>query len=212
MGNTGWLHQCPDALGAWAGADAPALCPQEQYRPDAEALRQQAELRLIYKRQQRKGGIIDPEAERNRYFISLQAVGGGDRHAGGYRPWPWWWEEGLAQSCLTLAGAFGCPRPRRLFTATRGLQAALEALAVRLEQPAEPEEQALVMGCSPQEPGVSLAAIPPLHCQLPFFSLQLPLNQALSPHSSCQPQGLLSCPANSQVVRQTHLIPLEPLC
>uniref|UniRef100_A0A7M4FNK7 E3 ubiquitin-protein ligase RNF25 n=1 Tax=Crocodylus porosus TaxID=8502 RepID=A0A7M4FNK7_CROPO len=56
-------------------AAPPPQHPLEQYRPDAEALRQQAELRLIYKRQQRKGGIIDPEAERNRYFISLQAVG-----------------------------------------------------------------------------------------------------------------------------------------
>uniref|UniRef100_A0A7M4FMJ1 E3 ubiquitin-protein ligase RNF25 n=1 Tax=Crocodylus porosus TaxID=8502 RepID=A0A7M4FMJ1_CROPO len=54
-------------------AAPPPQHPLEQYRPDAEALRQQAELRLIYKRQQRKGGIIDPEAERNRYFISLQA-------------------------------------------------------------------------------------------------------------------------------------------
>ncbi|XP_019378207.1 PREDICTED: E3 ubiquitin-protein ligase RNF25 [Gavialis gangeticus] len=54
-------------------AAPPPQHPLEQYRPDAEALRQQAELHLIYKRQQRKGGIIDPEAERNRYFISLQA-------------------------------------------------------------------------------------------------------------------------------------------
>lgn len=37
-------------------------------------LQHQEELRLIFKRQQEKGGIIDPEAERNRYFISLQAV------------------------------------------------------------------------------------------------------------------------------------------
>lgn len=48
---------------------------QEPYRPDAKTLQHQEELRLIFKRQQEKGGIIDPEAERNRYFISLQAVG-----------------------------------------------------------------------------------------------------------------------------------------
>ncbi|KAM7096444.1 E3 ubiquitin-protein ligase RNF25 isoform 2-T2 [Ciconia maguari] len=45
---------------------------QEPYRPDAKTLQHQEELRLIFKRQQEKGGIIDPEAERNRYFISLQ--------------------------------------------------------------------------------------------------------------------------------------------
>ncbi|KAJ7405246.1 E3 ubiquitin-protein ligase RNF25 [Willisornis vidua] len=45
----------------------------EPYRPDAKMLQHQEELRLIFKRQQEKGGIIDPEAERNRYFISLQA-------------------------------------------------------------------------------------------------------------------------------------------
>uniref|UniRef100_A0A8B9UKQ3 RING-type domain-containing protein n=1 Tax=Anas zonorhyncha TaxID=75864 RepID=A0A8B9UKQ3_9AVES len=45
----------------------------EPYRPDAKTLQHQEELRLIFKRQQEKGGIIDPEAERNRYFISLQA-------------------------------------------------------------------------------------------------------------------------------------------
>ncbi|XP_037253831.1 E3 ubiquitin-protein ligase RNF25 isoform X3 [Falco biarmicus] len=45
---------------------------QEPYRPDAKTLQHQEELRLIFKKQQEKGGIIDPEAERNRYFISLQ--------------------------------------------------------------------------------------------------------------------------------------------
>lgn len=47
---------------------------QEPYRPDAKMLQHQEELRLIFKKQQEKGGIIDPEAEKNRYFISLQAV------------------------------------------------------------------------------------------------------------------------------------------
>ncbi|XP_012969090.1 E3 ubiquitin-protein ligase RNF25 isoform X3 [Mesocricetus auratus] len=45
---------------------------QELYQPSAESLRQQEELKLLYQRQQEKGGIIDLEAERNRYFISLQ--------------------------------------------------------------------------------------------------------------------------------------------
>uniref|UniRef100_A0A8C8SIH1 E3 ubiquitin-protein ligase RNF25 n=2 Tax=Pelusios castaneus TaxID=367368 RepID=A0A8C8SIH1_9SAUR len=54
-------------------AAPPPQHPMEQYRPDAKTLQNQEELRLIYQRQQEKGGIIDPEAERNRYFISLQA-------------------------------------------------------------------------------------------------------------------------------------------
>ncbi|NXS62077.1 RNF25 ligase, partial [Brachypteracias leptosomus] len=53
-------------------AAPPPQHPLEPYRPDAETLQHQEELRLIFKRQQEKGGIIDPEAERNRYFISLQ--------------------------------------------------------------------------------------------------------------------------------------------
>lgn len=47
---------------------------QELYKPNAESLRQQEELRRLYQRQQERGGIIDLEAERNRYFISLQQV------------------------------------------------------------------------------------------------------------------------------------------
>ncbi|XP_069873112.1 E3 ubiquitin-protein ligase RNF25 isoform X1 [Dipodomys merriami] len=46
--------------------------PMEQYQPSAESLRQQEELKRLYQRQQERGGIIDLEAERNRYFISLQ--------------------------------------------------------------------------------------------------------------------------------------------
>ncbi|XP_061226181.1 E3 ubiquitin-protein ligase RNF25 isoform X1 [Neopsephotus bourkii] len=53
-------------------AAPPPQHPLEPYRPDAKTLQHQEELRLIFKRQQEKGGIIDPEAERNRYFISLQ--------------------------------------------------------------------------------------------------------------------------------------------
>ncbi|XP_068051664.1 E3 ubiquitin-protein ligase RNF25 isoform X1 [Anomalospiza imberbis] len=54
-------------------AAPPPQHPLEPYTPDAKMLQHQEELRLIFKRQQEKGGIIDPEAERNRYFISLQA-------------------------------------------------------------------------------------------------------------------------------------------
>nr|XP_012301521.1 E3 ubiquitin-protein ligase RNF25 isoform X2 [Aotus nancymaae] len=46
--------------------------PMELYQPSAESLRQQEELKRLYQRQQERGGIIDLEAERNRYFISLQ--------------------------------------------------------------------------------------------------------------------------------------------
>ncbi|NXD78713.1 RNF25 ligase, partial [Halcyon senegalensis] len=54
-------------------AAPPPQHPLEPYRPDTKTLQHREELRLIFKRQQEKGGIIDPEAERNRYFISLQA-------------------------------------------------------------------------------------------------------------------------------------------
>lgn len=37
-------------------------------------MRQQEERKRLYQRQQERGGIIDLEAERNRYFISLQQV------------------------------------------------------------------------------------------------------------------------------------------
>ncbi|XP_004638271.1 E3 ubiquitin-protein ligase RNF25 [Octodon degus] len=46
--------------------------PMELYQPSAESLRQQEELKQLYQRQQERGGIIDLEAERKRYFISLQ--------------------------------------------------------------------------------------------------------------------------------------------
>ena len=77
---------------------------QEPYRPDAKTLQHQEELRLIFKRQQEKGGIIDPEAERNRYFISLQAVWHRGQRAG----------EGRALECRTERHCrlpWGCPVP-----------------------------------------------------------------------------------------------------
>lgn len=50
------------------------LSLQELYQPNAESLRQEEERKRLYQRQQERGGIIDLEAERNRYFISLQQV------------------------------------------------------------------------------------------------------------------------------------------
>ncbi|XP_015272040.1 PREDICTED: E3 ubiquitin-protein ligase RNF25 [Gekko japonicus] len=53
-------------------AAAPPQQPMEVYCPDAKTLQHREQMRLIYQKQQEKGGIIDPETERNRYFISLQ--------------------------------------------------------------------------------------------------------------------------------------------
>ncbi|XP_030064856.1 E3 ubiquitin-protein ligase RNF25 isoform X2 [Microcaecilia unicolor] len=58
-------------LAALKAAPAPHQ-PLEEYCPDAQTKQHQQELLQIYKRQQAKGGIIDPEAEKNRYFFSLQ--------------------------------------------------------------------------------------------------------------------------------------------
>ncbi|XP_069100519.1 E3 ubiquitin-protein ligase RNF25 isoform X1 [Pleurodeles waltl] len=46
--------------------------PLEVYNPDKRTIQHQRKLRKLFEKQQAKGGIIDPEAERNRYFISLQ--------------------------------------------------------------------------------------------------------------------------------------------
>ncbi|XP_055967747.1 E3 ubiquitin-protein ligase RNF25 [Sorex fumeus] len=46
--------------------------PMEPYQPSAASLREQEERQRLYQRQQERGGIIDLEAERSRYFISLQ--------------------------------------------------------------------------------------------------------------------------------------------
>ncbi|XP_063144958.1 E3 ubiquitin-protein ligase RNF25 isoform X2 [Candoia aspera] len=45
---------------------------EEVYQPDQQTLQHRERLRQIFQRQQEKGGIIDPELERNRYFVSLQ--------------------------------------------------------------------------------------------------------------------------------------------
>ncbi|XP_072273109.1 E3 ubiquitin-protein ligase RNF25 [Pyxicephalus adspersus] len=52
-----------------------ALPPQqseELYVPDTCALQREKDLRQIYERQLANGGIIDIEAEKNRFFISIQ--------------------------------------------------------------------------------------------------------------------------------------------
>uniref|UniRef100_A0A8C5Q8U1 RING-type domain-containing protein n=1 Tax=Leptobrachium leishanense TaxID=445787 RepID=A0A8C5Q8U1_9ANUR len=48
------------------------------YVPDAVALHKRNELRQIYEKQLLKGGIIDPETEKKRFFISIQDVPGND--------------------------------------------------------------------------------------------------------------------------------------
>ncbi|GCC47225.1 hypothetical protein chiPu_0031398, partial [Chiloscyllium punctatum] len=42
--------------------------------PDEGSLRKRMELQQIFERQRERGGIIDPEAERNRFYISLNTV------------------------------------------------------------------------------------------------------------------------------------------
>ncbi|KAM9305058.1 E3 ubiquitin-protein ligase RNF25 [Gastrophryne carolinensis] len=51
---------------------------EEVYTPDARTLLREAELRRIYERQRANGGIIDVEAERNRFFISIQETPASD--------------------------------------------------------------------------------------------------------------------------------------
>ncbi|KAE8578695.1 hypothetical protein XENTR_v10023731 [Xenopus tropicalis] len=53
-------------------AAPPPLHPEEIYTPDCITLEKQKELHQIYQAQLAKGGIIDIEAERNRFFISIQ--------------------------------------------------------------------------------------------------------------------------------------------
>ncbi|XP_078394393.1 E3 ubiquitin-protein ligase RNF25, partial [Cetorhinus maximus] len=57
-------------LGLLLSAAAPSHA-LEPYRPDQESLRKRVELQSIFQRQLERGGIIDPEAEQNRFFISL---------------------------------------------------------------------------------------------------------------------------------------------
>lgn len=50
------------------------VSPQEIYQPDQQTLQHREQLRQHFQRQQEKGGIIDVELERNRYFVTLQRV------------------------------------------------------------------------------------------------------------------------------------------
>ncbi|XP_042309670.1 E3 ubiquitin-protein ligase RNF25 isoform X2 [Sceloporus undulatus] len=61
----------------------PPQQPMEVYQPDTQTLLHREQLHLIYQRQQAKGGIINPEAERNRYFISLQKSSGDPQYEHG---------------------------------------------------------------------------------------------------------------------------------
>ncbi|NWI86662.1 RNF25 ligase, partial [Pitta sordida] len=111
-------------------AAPPPQHPLEPYRPDAKMLQHQEELRLIFKRQQEKGGIIDPEAERNRYFISLQVP-------------PATVDPGQAAAASELpvsAGAVDMPQPPSQASAPVGV---LETRAEprQPERPAVPREQ-----------------------------------------------------------------------
>ncbi|XP_071988133.1 E3 ubiquitin-protein ligase RNF25 isoform X2 [Engystomops pustulosus] len=53
-------------------AAAPPQHPEERYVPDPLAFRREQELRQVYERQLANGGIIDVEAEKKRFFISIQ--------------------------------------------------------------------------------------------------------------------------------------------
>ncbi|XP_074949303.1 E3 ubiquitin-protein ligase RNF25 isoform X2 [Phalacrocorax aristotelis] len=113
-------------------AAPPPQHPLEPYRPDAKTLQRQEELRLIFKRQQEKGGIIDPEAERNRYFISLQAPPAAVSPSQG----------AAASEPLVSASAVGAPQPPSQALAPEPA-GALEARAEprQPERPAVPREQ-----------------------------------------------------------------------
>ncbi|KAG8433375.1 hypothetical protein GDO86_017597 [Hymenochirus boettgeri] len=50
----------------------PPRNPEETYEPDSATLQKREELRRIYQVQLDKGGIIDLEAEKKRFFISIQ--------------------------------------------------------------------------------------------------------------------------------------------
>ncbi|XP_073502389.1 E3 ubiquitin-protein ligase RNF25 [Phyllobates terribilis] len=51
---------------------APPQQAEELYIPDSLTLQREKELRQVYERQLANGGIIDLEAEKNRFFISIQ--------------------------------------------------------------------------------------------------------------------------------------------
>ncbi|XP_056410629.1 E3 ubiquitin-protein ligase RNF25 isoform X2 [Hyla sarda] len=62
-------------------AAAPPQQPEELFVPDSLTLQRDKELRQVYERQRAKGGIIDLEAEKNRFFISIQETPASDHAA-----------------------------------------------------------------------------------------------------------------------------------
>ncbi|XP_071417886.1 E3 ubiquitin-protein ligase RNF25 isoform X2 [Pithys albifrons albifrons] len=112
-------------------AAPPPQHPLEPYRPDAKMLQHQEELRLIFKRQQEKGGIIDPEAERNRYFISLQPPAAADPG-----------QAAAASEMHVSPGAADVPQPPGQASTPEpaGVPEA-RAESMRPERPAVPREQ-----------------------------------------------------------------------
>ncbi|XP_063773426.1 E3 ubiquitin-protein ligase RNF25 [Pseudophryne corroboree] len=57
---------------------SPPQQPEELYVPDTCTLQREKELRQVYERQLANGGIIDLEAEKNRFFISIQETPASD--------------------------------------------------------------------------------------------------------------------------------------
>ncbi|XP_049623985.1 E3 ubiquitin-protein ligase RNF25 [Suncus etruscus] len=115
--------------------------PMEQYQPSAENLRQQEERKRLYQRQQERGGIIDLEAERNRYFIRLQQP-----------------PASLEQD---PASARGSAPPSALTTEPSAMPLAQPTLPPPLPMTAQnPSEK--IPGLGPPQPrlGVSLKAVP----------------------------------------------------
>ncbi|XP_078682330.1 uncharacterized protein LOC144916810 [Branchiostoma floridae x Branchiostoma belcheri] len=59
-------------LAGLLSAKPPAI-NEDKYKPDKAMMKWQAEMSKVYKKQQSKGGIIDIEAEKNKFFIKLEA-------------------------------------------------------------------------------------------------------------------------------------------
>ena len=47
---------------------------QDHYEPDKEMKKLQKKMAALYAQQQKKGGIIDVEQERNRFLIGISSV------------------------------------------------------------------------------------------------------------------------------------------
>ncbi|XP_019646719.1 PREDICTED: E3 ubiquitin-protein ligase RNF25-like [Branchiostoma belcheri] len=59
-------------LAGLLSAKPPAI-NEDKYKPDKAMIKWQADMAKVYKKQQSKGGIIDIEAEKNKFFIKLEA-------------------------------------------------------------------------------------------------------------------------------------------